>query len=137
MKTQGEIEAAICKGVGRFEQEYMGRGPKDIHAHLIGDLLVVRLQGVLTADDAEIRVMPPKEPLYAEEAEVPLKDRPGKTVTVLDPRIPAPGTAITRKYKGRVHQVVVLNDGFEYEGHRYRTLTAVVRAGIKEDRLLF
>ena len=26
----------------------MGRGPKDIHAHLLGDLLVVRLQGVLT-----------------------------------------------------------------------------------------
>ena len=39
MKTQGEIEAAICEGVSRFEQEYMGRGPKHIHAHLIGDLL--------------------------------------------------------------------------------------------------
>lgn len=24
MKTQGEIEAAICDGVARFEQEYMG-----------------------------------------------------------------------------------------------------------------
>ncbi len=49
--TQGEIEAAVCQGIGRFEQEYMGRGPKDIHTHLIGDLVVVRLQGVLT--DAE------------------------------------------------------------------------------------
>ena len=39
MKTQGEIEAAICEGVRRFEQEYMGRGPKDIHTHLISDLL--------------------------------------------------------------------------------------------------
>jgi hypothetical protein len=47
--TQGEIEATICDGISRFEQEYMGRGPKDIHAHLLGDLLVVRLQGVLTA----------------------------------------------------------------------------------------
>jgi uncharacterized protein YbcI len=27
MKTQGEIEAAICEGISRFEQEYMGRGP--------------------------------------------------------------------------------------------------------------
>ena len=26
MKTQGEIEAAICEGVSRFQQEYMGRG---------------------------------------------------------------------------------------------------------------
>jgi len=49
MKTQGEIEASICEGITRFEQEYMGRGPKDIRAHLMDDLLVVRLQGVLTA----------------------------------------------------------------------------------------
>jgi len=54
MKTQGEIEAAICQGMARFEQEYMGRGPKDIHAHLIGDLLVVRLQGVLTAAEQHL-----------------------------------------------------------------------------------
>jgi len=54
MKTQGEIEAAICGGVSRFEQDYMGRGPKDIHAHLLGDLLVVRLQGVLTAAEQHL-----------------------------------------------------------------------------------
>ena len=54
MRTQGEIEAAICEGMARFEQEYMGRGPKDIHAHLIGDLLVVRLQGVLTAAEQQL-----------------------------------------------------------------------------------
>ena len=54
MKTQGEIEAAICDGMRRFEQEYMGRGPKDIHAHLVGDLLVVRLQGVLTAAEQQL-----------------------------------------------------------------------------------
>jgi uncharacterized protein YbcI len=54
MKTQGEIEAAICEGMSRFEQDYMGRGPKDIHAHLIGDLLVVRLQGVLTAAEQQL-----------------------------------------------------------------------------------
>ncbi|MEX1229889.1 MAG: DUF2294 domain-containing protein [Planctomycetaceae bacterium] len=54
MKSQGEIESAICEGVNRFEQEYMGRGPKHIHAHLIGDLLVVRLQGVLTAAEQHL-----------------------------------------------------------------------------------
>ena len=54
MKTQGEIEAAICGGINRFEQEYMGRGPKDIRAHLIGDLLVVRLQGSLTAAEKHL-----------------------------------------------------------------------------------
>ncbi len=54
MKTQGEIESAICEGISRFEQDYMGRGPKDIHAHLLGDLVVVRLQGVLTAAEQHL-----------------------------------------------------------------------------------
>ena len=54
MKTQGEIEAATYEGMSRFEQEYMGRGPKDIQTYLIGDLLVVRLQGVLTAAEQQL-----------------------------------------------------------------------------------
>ena len=59
MKTQGEIEAAICEGITRFEQEYMGRGPKKIHAHLLGDLLVVRLEGVLTeAEQQLVKTLP-------------------------------------------------------------------------------
>ena len=32
----------------------MGRGPKDIHAHLLGDLLVVHLQGVLTSAEQHL-----------------------------------------------------------------------------------
>src|SRR6476620_4966467 len=54
MKTHGEIEAAICEGISHFEQDYMGRGPKDIHAHLIDDLLIVRLEGVLTAAEQHL-----------------------------------------------------------------------------------
>ena len=59
METQGEIEAAVCAAIVRFEQDYMGRGPKDIHAHLIGDLLVVRLTGILTAAEQHlVRALP-------------------------------------------------------------------------------
>lgn len=54
MRTQGEIEAAISEGISRFEQEHMGRGPKDIRCHLLGDLVVVRLQGVLTAAEQHL-----------------------------------------------------------------------------------
>jgi uncharacterized protein YbcI len=54
IKTLGELEAATCAGVSRFEQDYMGRGPKNIQAHLLGDLLVVRLQGVLTAAEQQL-----------------------------------------------------------------------------------
>lgn len=55
------MEAAVCKGMSHFEQEYMGRGPKDIRAHLIGDLLVVRLQAVLTAAEQHLVATLPAE----------------------------------------------------------------------------
>jgi uncharacterized protein YbcI len=62
MKTQGELEAAICEGFTHFEQEFMGRGPKKIHAHLLGDLLLVRMQGVLTAAERQlIKTLPPEK----------------------------------------------------------------------------
>src|SRR5688572_17691382 len=61
MKTQGEIEAAVAEGIARFEQEYMGRGPKDIHAYLIGDLLIVRLKGVLTVAEQQLVASLPAE----------------------------------------------------------------------------
>src|SRR6478752_646955 len=61
MKSQGEIAAAISDGIARFEQEFMGRGPKDIRTHLVGDLLVVRLQGVLTAAEQHlVKTLPPE-----------------------------------------------------------------------------
>ncbi|MDB5292823.1 MAG: hypothetical protein JWL69_4064 [Phycisphaerales bacterium] len=54
MKTQGEIESAISEGMSRFELEYMGRGPKDVRAHVLDDLVVVRLKGVLTAAEQHL-----------------------------------------------------------------------------------
>lgn len=62
MKTQGEIQSAIADGMTRFEQEYMGRGPKDVRALLIDDLVVVRLKGVLTAAEQHlVKTMPPEK----------------------------------------------------------------------------
>ena len=62
LKTQGEIEAAICEGVRRFELEFMGRGPKNIQSHLLDSLVVIRLQGVLTAAEEQLALsMPPEK----------------------------------------------------------------------------
>ena len=58
MKTQGAIEAAICAGISRFEQETRGRGPKDINAFLLGDLLIVRLKGLLTSGEQQLAKIP-------------------------------------------------------------------------------
>jgi len=61
MRTQGEIEAAVSDGITRFMQEFMGRGPKDIRTHLIGDLLLVRLQGILSAAETSLATVLPAE----------------------------------------------------------------------------
>ena len=54
MKSQGEIEAAVCDAVARFQQEYMGRGPQNVHAHLVDNKLFVHLQGVLSAAEQRL-----------------------------------------------------------------------------------
>jgi uncharacterized protein YbcI len=62
MKTQAEIEPAICEVMVRFGQEYLGRELKDVDAHLLDDLLVVRLRGVLTAAEQQlVRSLPAKK----------------------------------------------------------------------------
>jgi uncharacterized protein YbcI len=54
LKSQGEIEAAVCDAVARFQQEFMGRGPRHVHTHLIENKLFVHLEGVLTAAEQRL-----------------------------------------------------------------------------------
>lgn len=55
---------------------------------------------------------------------IPLPDAPE---AVGDLRLPAPGNFVVRKYKGQTIQVLVLAEGFEYEGQRYRSLSAIAK----------
>lgn len=73
------------------------------------------------ARDSELRLMPPKEldPSFTPEAM--------SAVVALDPRLPMPGTSIAREYKGRSILVHVLQDGFAFEGQRFKSLTAVAK----------
>src|SRR3984885_7026508 len=52
--TQEESEAAICDGFVRFQEEYLGWRSERIHAHLIKDLLVVRIFGALTLAERQL-----------------------------------------------------------------------------------
>jgi CheY-like chemotaxis protein/uncharacterized protein YbcI len=52
--TQAECEAAICDGIIRFQEEYLGWRTEQIHAHLIKDLLVIRIRGVLTLAERQL-----------------------------------------------------------------------------------
>ena len=53
-RTKGQIEAQVCEAVTKFEKEYMGRGPLEIKAYIIDDMVLVRLKNVLT--QAEIKL---------------------------------------------------------------------------------
>lgn len=44
-----------------------------------------------------------------------------------DPRLPAPGTVIERDYQGQVIRVKVLDEGFEYAGETYRSLSTIAK----------
>lgn len=61
MMTRGEVEAKICERVAHFMQEFMGRGPKEIRAHLIGDLILVRMRGILTPAETSLAAVQPPE----------------------------------------------------------------------------
>lgn len=54
LRSQGEIEAEVCDVIRRYSVEYLGRGPRDVRAYLIGDMLLVRVYGFLTVLEQQI-----------------------------------------------------------------------------------
>jgi uncharacterized protein YbcI len=54
MKTRGDVEAEISQAVIRFKKEYMGRGPLSVRTYLFDDMVLVRLQGVLTPAEQKL-----------------------------------------------------------------------------------
>ena len=52
--TQAECEAAICDGIIRFQEEYLGWRSEQVHAHLIKDILVIRIRGALTLAERQL-----------------------------------------------------------------------------------
>jgi len=58
MKTKGEIEAAISEAIVHFEIDYMGRGPKEARSHIVEDLILVRLKGMLTPAEQQLAKTP-------------------------------------------------------------------------------
>lgn len=102
-----------------------------IQANAEGDLSErARRRAAELADDAEVRVMAPKTLVS------PPQSGTAKTVRRRvqgddhdDRRLPPAGSAIVREYKGRTIRVLVLpkEEGFEWNGERFRTLTAVAK----------
>jgi hypothetical protein len=112
----------------RHRQYLFRKNAWRIQANAFGDLSErARRRAEELANDADVRTTAPKtivSPPQGKSAK--------RTVAVAvptDPRLPAPGSAILRPYKGRTLRVVVLPDdgGFEFEGERYGSLTAIAK----------
>ena len=53
-KTKGQIEAEISEAIVKFEKEYMGRGPTETKTHIIDDMVLVRLKGIMTQAEYQL-----------------------------------------------------------------------------------
>jgi uncharacterized protein YbcI len=54
VKTRGEMESLVKNAIIKFEQEFMGRGPDEVKAFIVRDLIVIRLKGVLTPAERQL-----------------------------------------------------------------------------------
>ncbi|MEC4679818.1 MAG: DUF2294 domain-containing protein, partial [Nitrospirota bacterium] len=52
--TKSEVETFIRNAIIKFEQEFMGRGPTDVKAFILRDMVLVRLKGVLTPAERQL-----------------------------------------------------------------------------------
>ena len=76
------------------------------------------------ARDADLRLNAPQNKATTSSTPPP---QPGNIPAPIDPRLPPPGTILTRPYKGLLIQVQVLTDGFAYAGRIYPSLSAVAK----------
>jgi hypothetical protein len=78
------------------------------------------------AHDADLRLSPPRSGLTTPDPAVTTPASRSRRQP--HPRLPPPGTILTRPYKGENLQVRVLRHGLEFEGTVYPSLSAVAKA---------
>jgi len=103
-----------------------------IQALAEGDLSErARRRAEFLARDADLRTTAPRAPLATPGGNGERGGAGGNGATgkpapaVLDERVPPAGTVLTRVYRGQAYHVVVRDDGFEYDGQVFRSLSAI------------
>ena len=136
LKSIEQLRRLTVNGLREKYQELFGEnsrsGNKDylfrriawrLQANAEGDLSErARRRALEIANDADLRVRAPKR----------FVDTEGRQRTVVmaingarDTRLPQAGTLLTREFKGSIHVVKVLGDGFEYDGRLYKSLSKI------------
>ena len=91
------------------------------------------------ANDADLRIRAPKNFLKPEGNDEADRTVVSRLQGCKDERLPMPGTELTREYKGQRVVVRVLDEGFEYNGQRYRSLSSIASevTGVRWNGFLF
>jgi Protein of unknown function (DUF2924) len=99
-----------------------------IQALAEGDLSErARRRAMEIANDADLRVRAPKTAFEDGINFSPHRTMKRLAPGIADPRLPPVGNEIAREYKGRKIVVKVRENGFEYQGQLYKSLSAVAR----------
>jgi len=139
-----EVEALERMSAPELRDKYhevFGEEPRSTHKDFLCKRIAWRIQanaeGGLSerarrqaeeiANDADLRLRAPKRSLKKLDAESTGRTDLHSFKTNHDRRLPMPGAVITRMHKGRKIMVKVRDDGFEYEGQIFRSLTAIAK----------
>lgn len=97
-----------------------------VQARSEGDLSErARQRAAELADDAEVRLRAPRDFFATSHIPILAADRPRRRSR--DSRLPQPGSVLTRQYHGQQIVVHVEEEGFDFQGRHYRSLSAIAR----------
>lgn len=52
--SRGALESEIANTITRFHREQQGRGPQDVHAFIVGEMVMVRCSGIFTVTEGKL-----------------------------------------------------------------------------------
>lgn len=154
--TYQQVQALSRMTVGELRERYIdvfGEETRSYHKDFLRKRIAWRIQAMAEGDlserakrraeeianDADLRVRTPRDPLKPGLMEVRERSVTGRLHKLRDSRLPLPGTLLAREFRGRDIVVKVLDQGFEYDGRRFKSLSAIAQeaTGSKWNGFLF
>lgn len=154
--TYQEVQGLSRMTVGELREKYIevfGGETRSYHKEFLRKRIAWRIQALAEGDlserarrraeelanDADLRTRAPRDPVASGSAEVKGRTATGRISPSCDPRLPLPGTLLSREFKGCDIVVKVLDNGFEFDGRRYKSLSAIAQevTGSKWNGFLF
>lgn len=151
-----EIQGLYRMTVRQLREKYIevfGEESRAFHKEFLRKRIAWRIQALAEGDlserarrrahelanDADLRIRTPHKPTDAGMIQEKARTTTSRMPNGRDPRLPMPGTLLAREYQGRDIMVKVLDNDFEFEGRRYKSLSAIARevTGTKWNGFLF